>query len=73
MVGSSYYLDLHQEGRCIMGLKVRDEVEHNQYPGKKGLVVGIKKRDNHSVETILVHWWGSKQLSHHTPQALKIV
>ena len=56
-----------------MELKVRDQVEHQQYPGKKGLVVAIKKRDNHTVETILVHWWGSKQLSHHTPQALKIV
>ena len=56
-----------------MGLKVRDEVEHHQYPGKKGLVVGIKKRDNHSVETILVHWLGSKELSRHMPGALKIV
>ena len=56
-----------------MGLKVRDEVEHRQYPGKKGLVVGIKKRDNHSVETIMVHWRGSKQLSLHMPQALRLV
>ena len=56
-----------------MGLKVRDEVEHNQYPGKKGLVVGIKKRDNHNVETILVHWRGSRELSRHLPSALKLV
>ena len=56
-----------------MGLKIRDQVEHVNYPGQKGLVVAIKKKDNHRAETILVHWCGSNELSKHLPVALKIV
>jgi len=56
-----------------VGLKVKDIVEHKQYPGVKGEVVGIKKRDNHAVAMILVYWNQSRQLSKHVPSALSVV
>jgi hypothetical protein len=56
-----------------VGLKVKDIVEHRQYPGVRGEVVGIKKRDSHAVATILVYWNQSRQLSKHVPSALRVV